>query len=175
MVLFSGVMTLSVTIGEHSFSIKNINLAEHTADVNGMPVRFDFKHIHGELYSLLVNDRSYSVQINSADGADEIRLGPHIFNAVVEDAQSLALRRLKAQAQPANSDVIIKAPMPGLITRILTAPGETVRAGQALIVIEAMKMENELKAPSDGVIAEVLAEAQSPVDKGAVLIKIKSA
>ncbi len=168
-------MTFSVTVGEHCFSIKNINFVEHTAEVNGAPVRFDFKHIHGELYSLLVNNRSYSVQINSVDGQDEIRLGPHIFNAVVEDAQSLALRRLKTQARPANTDVIIKAPMPGLITKILTAPGETVKAGQALIVIEAMKMENELKAPSDGVIAEVLAEAHSPVEKGAALIKIKSA
>lgn len=168
-------MTFSVTVGEHRFSIKNINLIEHTAEVNGTPVRFDFKHIHGDLYSLLVNDRSYSVQINGDGGQDEIRLGPHIFNVVVEDARSAALRRLKTQTQPANSDVNIKAPMPGLITRILTAPGETVKAGQALIVIEAMKMENELKSPTDGVIAEVLAEAHSPVEKGAALIKIKSA
>lgn len=168
-------MTFSVTVGEHRFSIKNINLVEHTAEVNGAPVHFDFKHIHGDLYSLLVNDRSYSVQINSVDGQDEIRLGPHIFNAVVEDARSEALRRLKTQALPASSDTLIKAPMPGLITKILVAPGETVKAGQALIVIEAMKMENELKSPIDGAIAQVLANAQSAVDKGAALIKIKSA
>lgn len=168
-------MTFSVTVGEHSFSIKNIDLSKHTAEVNGAPVRFDFKHIHGELYSLLVNDRSYSVQITSVAGEDEIRLGPHIFNAVVEDARSLALRQLKTQTRPASAETLIKAPMPGLITRVFAAPGETVKTGQALIVIEAMKMENELKSPVDGVIAQVLAQAQSPVDKGEALIKIKNA
>lgn len=168
-------MNFTVTVGEQSFSIKDVNFVEHTAELNGSPVRFDFKHIHGDLYSLIVNDRSYSVQISSAAGEDEIRLGPYTFSAAVEDARSRALRKLKTHAGQKSTDTIIKAPMPGLITRILVAKGEAVKAGQSLIVIEAMKMENELKSPADGVIFSVTAEAQTPVEKGATLLMIKSA
>lgn len=65
----------------------------------------------------------------------------------------------------------LSAPMPGKVTQILVAKGEEVKAGQALVVIEAMKMENELRAPADGVISEVLVAPGATVESGATLLK----
>lgn len=65
----------------------------------------------------------------------------------------------------------LSAPMPGKVTQILVAAGAEVKAGQALVVIEAMKMENELRAPADGVIAEILVAPGATVESGAVLLK----
>ena len=68
--------------------------------------------------------------------------------------------------------VSIVAPMPGRVVKVLVAPGDTVTARQGLVVIEAMKMENELRAPRDGTVAEVRAREGAPVDANVVLVVI---
>jgi len=67
----------------------------------------------------------------------------------------------------------VSAPMPGKIVRVLVAAGDTVRAGQPLAVIEAMKMENELRAGRGGIVAEVRARQGDSVDTGALLVVIQ--
>ena len=64
--------------------------------------------------------------------------------------------------------------MPGLVVRVLVEPGGAVRAGQGVAIVEAMKMENELKAEADGVVARVCVEAQQVVEKGAVMIEFEA-
>jgi pyruvate carboxylase subunit B len=64
--------------------------------------------------------------------------------------------------------------MPGLIVRVEVAPGQTVTAGQGVVIMEAMKMENELRAESDGVVARVHVTAGQPVEKGAVLMEFEA-
>ena len=66
----------------------------------------------------------------------------------------------------------IKAPMPGRVVRVLVAVGDRVTAHQPLVVVEAMKMENELRAPRDGVVKEVLAMPGAAVESGAVLVVV---
>ena len=65
----------------------------------------------------------------------------------------------------------LAAPMPGKVTQVLVENGQSVKAGQALLVIEAMKMENELRAPADGVIAQVVVQPGHTVEAGAVLLR----
>jgi biotin carboxyl carrier protein len=67
----------------------------------------------------------------------------------------------------------IVAPMPGLVVRVEVEVGQHVKAGQGVVVVEAMKMENELKAPGDGVIAEIRAKTGETVEKGAVLLVLE--
>ena len=68
--------------------------------------------------------------------------------------------------------VRIVAPMPGKVVRVLAAPGEAVTARQGVVVVEAMKMENELRAPRAGIVGEVLAREGALVDAGALLLTI---
>ena len=66
----------------------------------------------------------------------------------------------------------VKAPMPGLVLAVHVAPGDAVEAGQRLLVLEAMKMENEIKAPTSGSVKKVAATAGTAVGKGALLVSI---
>jgi acetyl/propionyl-CoA carboxylase alpha subunit len=75
-------------------------------------------------------------------------------------------------ARPRSGDGRVKAPIPGLIVRALVAPGEAVSAGQPVVVLEAMKMENEIRAPFDGTVSSVAIQPGQTVIRGEVLVEI---
>ena len=88
------------------------------------------------------------------------------------DERRRAIRDLTAAAAGASGPAPLVAPMPGLVVRVNVAEGDTVAAGQGLVVMEAMKMENELRAPAAGTVTRVLATPGSAVEKGAVLVEL---
>lgn len=167
-------MNYQVKIGERIVTVRLVDAAAGLAELEGKPVRFDFRHVRGDLYSILIDHQTYSVQLSGANPEQEVRIGPHVYTVNVADQRSLALAALKRQVKTEAGETTVKAPMPGLITRILAKTGDTVTAGQALVVIEAMKMENELKSPVAGVVAKVSVQAHTAVEKGAALLTIKS-
>ncbi len=93
------------------------------------------------------------------------------FEVEALDERARAIKELSAAtAGPAGPTPVI-APMPGLIVRVQVAVGDRVRAGQGLVVMEAMKMENELRAPADGTVRAISAAAGQAVEKGATLVE----
>ncbi len=92
-------------------------------------------------------------------------------DALNERAQ--AIRDLSAAAAGASGPAPVVAPMPGLIVRLHVQVGDTVTAGQPMVVMEAMKMENELRAPAAGVVKAVLAQPGKAVEKGTVLVELE--
>jgi len=88
------------------------------------------------------------------------------------DERMRTIRDLTAASAAASGPAPLVAPMPGLVVRVAVAPGDIVVAGQGLVVVEAMKMENELRATSPGVVTAVHAVAGTAVDKGAVLVEL---
>ncbi len=104
-------------------------------------------------------------------GGFVISLGDERVDVEALDERSRAVRSLRAaSASPAGADPV-RAPMPGLVTRVLVAPGEEVKAGTRLIVMEAMKMENELRAKADGRVKAVPVQAGTAVEKGTLLVE----
>ena len=91
----------------------------------------------------------------------------------VEITDPLSLKRIRSEDQMGTSGTI-RALMPGRIVRVMAHKGESVRKGTGLLVLEAMKMENEIAAPADGVVEEVLVEAGQTVESGAELLRIGS-
>jgi biotin carboxyl carrier protein len=92
----------------------------------------------------------------------------------VELVDPLALKR-KGRADSAGAGGILRAPMPGRIVRLLANAGETVRKGQGILILEAMKMENEIQAPADGVVSSVSVTAGQTVESGAELVHLDPA
>lgn len=88
------------------------------------------------------------------------------------DERTRHIRSLAGAAGTELSGGVVKAPMPGLVVRVLVAVGDTVSAGQGLVVLEAMKMENELKAPAAGVVQALRTSPGAAVEKGAVLVEV---
>ncbi len=88
------------------------------------------------------------------------------------DERLRAIKDLTAASAVASGPAPLLAPMPGLVVRVAVAVGDTVSAGQGLVMIEAMKMENELRATAPGVVTAVRAKAGEAVNKGAVLVEL---
>ena len=102
------------------------------------------------------------------EGAERRRLG----ELEVVDERTRHLRSLTAVARAATGGVI-RAPMPGLVARVLVEPGSPVAAGAGVLVLEAMKMENELRTTAAGVVAAIRVSAGETVEKGQVLVELE--
>ena len=101
-----------------------------------------------------------------------VALAGAAYDVTVRDERTAQIRALAGSGRGGAAGGTVKAPMPGLVVRVLVTPGEVVEAGQSLVVLEAMKMENELKAPAAGVVESVTATPGQAVEKGAALVVI---
>lgn len=95
------------------------------------------------------------------------------WDAEVVDERTRHIRSLTAGSNAARGPATLRAPMPGLVVRVLVEAGQEVAAGAGIVVLEAMKMENELKAPAASVIGTVRVAAGEPVEKGQVLVELR--
>ena len=118
------------------------------------------------VYSVLVDGASHEARVLG----NEIAIAGHHFTFEVEDP-----RQWKRSAGPAaaHGHAIIKAPMPGKVVRILVAVGDEVVAGQGIVVVEAMKMQNELKSPKTGRVTKISTQAGATVAAGEVLVTLE--
>jgi biotin carboxyl carrier protein len=91
----------------------------------------------------------------------------------VVDERTRHIRSLTGAGQKGSGPLVLKAPMPGLVVRVAVEPGQQVEPGMALVVLEAMKMENELRATSAGVVKGVKAIPGQAVEKGQVLVEFE--
>jgi biotin carboxyl carrier protein len=117
-----------------------------------------------EMEWLIIGDRPYEIVadpnlqwLNAYDGLHTVE---------VQDSSQRVSR-------PRSGDGRVKAPIPGLITRVLVEPGATVQAGQALVILEAMKMENEIRAPFDGVVSSLAVGGGETVVRNQVLAEVQ--
>ncbi|HEU4953228.1 MAG TPA: biotin/lipoyl-containing protein, partial [Gemmatimonadales bacterium] len=115
---------------------------------------------------LLVDGRPTVVTLRSS-GRGQWTLGVRgdRWEAEVMDERTRHIRSLTAGSTGARGPAPLRAPMPGLVVRVLVEPGQEVAAGAGVVVLEAMKMENELKAPSAGVVGTIRVGAGEPVEK----------
>jgi pyruvate carboxylase subunit B len=135
----------------------------HVVELEGTPVRV-----------VTIGDRAYTVLVRREreTGRYALDIGGFTVRAQVLDERTRAIRQLAGATARAAGPAALVAPMPGLVVRVHVRPGDRVQAGQGVLVIEAMKMENELKAPSPGVVRAVQVSPGSAVEKGAVLLEI---
>jgi biotin carboxyl carrier protein len=124
------------------------------------------------LLSLLVGGVSYVAAVTDRDGACVVDVDGESYEIAVE-AQARWLIRTRGGAAAGAPGQTLTAPLPGKITHVAVRPGDAVRAGDTLVVIEAMKMENEFKASAAGTVAEVRVQPGQPVNPGDVLVVIQ--
>jgi len=110
-----------------------------------------------------------------AAGQYTIGLSGFRFDVEVLDERARSIRQLAGSAVRRTGPASVAAPMPGLVVRVLVQPGDRVSAGQGVVVIEAMKMENELRSSTAGVVRAVAVAPGSAVEKGAVLVEFDPA
>ncbi len=157
---------------------------EHRLDVqqdrDGLRVRLDDREFEVDLlrvdpalYSLLIGGRSYEIDLLEMEDAFMVLVDGQPFRVEVQDEQQRRLRAAAGKGEARAGKRVVTAPMPGKVVKLLIRPGDAVNAGDGLIVVEAMKMENELKAPAAGTVKEVRVEEGKAVSGGETLIVIE--
>ncbi|MCY4545950.1 MAG: hypothetical protein OXD39_11995 [Gemmatimonadetes bacterium] len=140
--------------------------------IDGRQLDIDMASIHGDqLYSLLIDGRSYTAVETTQGEQREITVNG-VSSAVAVEDEELARLRGQVKSRRRAGGEQIKAPMPGRIVSIAAAVGDTVESGQGVVVIEAMKMENELRAHARGIVKEIRVGEGDTVDKNTVLVVI---
>jgi biotin carboxyl carrier protein len=132
---------------------------------------FDPQTPERDVLSVLIGSDQYEVRRDASSPEIQIIVGDERFTAEVRDLRSLKSRRAKAGATEGPKK--ITSPMPGKVVRIISSEGAEVEVGQGIIVIEAMKMQNELKSPKKGVVKKILAAEGATVNAGDVLAIIE--
>jgi biotin carboxyl carrier protein len=136
--------------------------------LDGQPIDADAIEIAPNIFSILLNGKSYEIRVTpSPDGTLTLQTGHLEFTAEVIDPRAWRGRRHGAVEAEGRQQVL--APMPGKVVRLLVRAGDTVEAGQGLLVVEAMKMQNEIRSPKRGTVERLLAQEGQPVSAGEVL------
>jgi biotin carboxyl carrier protein len=145
--------------------------------VNGALLAWDFTRINDTTFHILHNNKSYSaelVQLDKATKTAKLKINGAIHVVELKDRYDLLLEKMGINGAAAGKLNSIKAPMPGLIVKINVATGDTVKPGDALLVLEAMKMENMIKASAEATISQIKVKKGDSVEKGQVLIEFKA-
>ena len=144
-------------------------------DVEGRRLHADFVRLpDGEVYSLLVEGRSYEVRVSpSADGLDVTWRSSTIPVEVKQPLEKLLQHQQGATARQRGK--VVTAPMPGAVVSLRVQVGDVVQPGQAVLVLEAMKMQNELAAHTGGIVTEIHVAEKAAVSAGAKLVTLKPA
>jgi biotin carboxyl carrier protein len=142
--------------------------------LNGEPVDVDLMRTGAtELYSVLFGGHSYEMLVNADRFNYTINVRGVQFQVQIEDERARRLNRARRLPALPEGELAITAPIPGLVVRILVKEGDVIEEGQPVVLLEAMKMENELRAMRAGVVKSIVAAAGQRVDQNAPLIVLE--
>jgi biotin carboxyl carrier protein len=172
------VPTQSINMLELTVNGKNKYKAENAGEcwtVDDAAVLSDMSIHPNGLISLLIDGHSFTAVVDGVDRKTKeiaLRINGQVYRVKVGEPIDQLLSKMGMDFQSKNKVEAVKAPMPGMVLRILVEPGQAIKKGDGLIVLEAMKMENILKAAGDAVVKSVKVAEKTAVEKGAVLIEL---
>ena len=155
---------------EYEFEI----LSETRVLIDDVPHEIDFKRLRQYLsFSLLVDGKSYETNIYQDNNDWEVLLRGRQFTVDVEDERERRLRLAAGHISVHKGKFVLRAPMPGLVIDIPVAEGDQVTKGDVLIILESMKMQNELTAPRDGKVTRIQAKVNDNVERKESLLVLE--
>ena len=142
-------MIYITTIGKKEFTVNVID--DKHISINGKILEVDFESVSGQpVYSLIIDGKSHEGYVYPDEENWQVLLRGRLFEARVEDEREKRLRSAVSGGVADGGEFHLKAPMPGMVVIVPVSEGEVVSKGQVLLILESMKMQNELKSPKDG-------------------------
>jgi biotin carboxyl carrier protein len=142
--------------------------------INGQPLNWDKVKITDSYFHILIQNKSYRVEVVKVDPVVKtvtLKINGHTYAVEIKDKFDLLLEKLGMNTAAGSKINNIKAPMPGLIIDLKVQAGSSVMAGDPLLILEAMKMENIIKSPGQGTVKNVKVKKGDSVEKGQVLLE----
>ena len=144
-----------------------------TATIEGRTYHLDLRPTSGDaLFSLMVEHASHEVLVEDAESGMEIIVGGELFHTVVQDEWQRRLANIQRKTAVETGETVVRAPMPGQVVRTEVEAGAIVKRGQGLVILSAMKMENEIRSPRDGKVLTLHVSEGDKVDQNAELVTI---
>ncbi len=153
----------------------NLSVQEGNIQVNGAAIAWDLRPLPDGSFSVLANGRSYNAVVEEVDRTAKqmkLKVNGHPYRVVIREPIDQLLEKMGLNFATTKKLAAIKAPMPGLVLKIMVEEGQEVKKGDPVLVLEAMKMENVFKAPADAIVKAIKAVPGAAVEKGAVLIEL---
>lgn len=164
-------MKYIATVNDHEFTIDVNREGEVTVDGANYAVDIQGVGDHS-LYSIIIDGRSYDVFIDERDEDFLVVLWGGLFEVKVQDERTRRLAGLRRGPVAPVGEVLMKAPMPGVVVEVPVSEGQPVETGDIVVVLESMKMQNELKSPRPGVVHNVRVTVGDRVDQNQIMVTI---
>ncbi|HTN45106.1 MAG TPA: biotin/lipoyl-containing protein [Flavipsychrobacter sp.] len=165
---------LQTTINEkNEYAITQI---DGTWYLNENKVNWDVKTLPNGLISILCNDRSYTAivqEVNHKTKELKLNIEGIVFSVALKEPIDQLLSSMGLDLKAMQKVEPVKAPMPGMVLKVLVEPGQQINKGDGLLILEAMKMENILKAGGPATVKAIKVEEKTAVEKGTILIELE--
>ena len=161
-----------VTVNNRDFNIQSGPAGQ---SIDGKVFEADMLEYKEGKFHILRNHQSYSAEIlaiNNKEKTVVLKVNNHLYTVVMKDKYDDLLRELGIDLADSIKVNDIKAPMPGMVLRVLVSDGQPINKGDAILVLEAMKMENILKSPSDGIVKKIHVAKGDKVEKNQVMVNL---
>ena len=165
---------IKATVNEKEFELEIVS--ENQIILDSKEKELDMISLSDNKKHVIIDNKSYSIEyvsFNKEKKVASLKVNNKVYTVSLKDKYDLLLKELGMSNLTNKVVKEIKAPMPGLVVSIEVEKGQEIKAGDSVIVLEAMKMENVLKSPVDGKIKNIKAEKSTTVDKNAVLIEFE--
>ncbi len=164
-------MKYIATVGERTYEIEINSEGEITLD--GRRLAMDLQSVAGQpVYSLIIDGRSFEAYVVPGEEGMEVVLAGRLYHVSVEDERLRRLRQSSKGLTVHAGEFHLKAPMPGMVVAVPVVEGQEVERGTDLVILESMKMQNELKAPRQGTVSHVRVRPGDRVDQNQILISL---
>jgi biotin carboxyl carrier protein len=164
-------MKYITTVDDQQFEIEVVD--EHHIRIGDLLLQVDFESVSGQpVFSLILDGRSYESFVYQGEEDWDVLLRGRQYQVKVEDEREKRLRAAAGGGVAEGGEFHLKAPMPGLVVAILVEEGQPVQKGQVMLILESMKMQNELKAPRDGVIGRIRVKAGESVEQKQAMLSV---
>lgn len=162
----------------HKASVNKITFEIDSNDngvtVNNQPLFYNIEKVQDGYFHLLMNNKGYTAEIVKVDVPTktfQVKVNGRVYPVQLKDQFDLLLEKMGMTGSASTKVNNIKAPMPGLIIDLRVKAGDVVKAGDPILILEAMKMENIIKSPGEGVVKSVKIKKGESVEKNQVLIE----
>ena len=164
-------MKYVTTIGEREFLIDILD--EHQVSIDGVTYAVDFSPVGDQpVYSLLLNGISYDAHVYLDEDTWQVMCHGAMFSARVEDEREKRLRAAMGGGVSGQEEYHLKAPMPGMVVAVPVHEGQAIEKGEVLLILESMKMQNELRSPRAGVIARLRVRPGDRVEQKETMLSV---
>ncbi len=164
-------MKYITTIDNQQFEIEVVD--EHHIRIGERLLQVDFEPVSGQpVFSLILDGKSYEAFVYPGEEDWDVLLRGRQYQVKVEDEREKRLKAAGGAGATEGGEFHLKAPMPGLVVSILVEEGQQVKKGQVMLILESMKMQNELKAPRDGVMSRIRVKAGESVEQKQALLSM---